>query len=145
MAILPGCKLTRKAQRSSLNTTEVKKQIDTASKVDSAITKKQSEYEKITYVFSPNPKDTNVINNYFPDFPAMPRPTVIIQEKGKEQEQTNTFNYELYYKWKSDSLAATQKQSGTTTKASVLGFWEMFAIGSVAIVALLVWFKVGKK
>lgn len=143
-ASFSGCEFFRKAQRQSSSNTAVSKQIDTASKVDSSVTKKQSEYEKTTYVFPVNARDTNITNNYFPDYPAMPRPTVIIQEKGKAEEQTNTFNYEAWFKWKIDSLAATQKQSTVTTKASLLGFWELFAIGAVVILALIVWFKVGK-
>lgn len=145
IAGLSGCEFFRKAQKQEYSAADLKKEIDSLKKVDSTVIKKNSEYEKTTFVFPVNPKDTNVINNYFPDYPAMPRPTVIIQEKGKEQEQTNTFNYEAWFKWKIDSLGASQKKTETTTKASLLGFWEIFAIGSVAIMALIAWFKIGKK
>lgn len=140
---ITGCEFFRKAQRSSSDTLAVSKTNEVATKTDSSTTKKASEYEKITYAFPPG--DTTVINNYFPAYPAMPRPTVITVEKGSAQEQTNTFNYETLLKWKIDSLAASQKQSVVTTKAEVWGFWHFFAIGVVALGALLIWLKVGKR
>ena len=140
---ISSCEFMRKAQRSYRDTTSVSKTNEAATKVDSSTTNKSSVYEKTTYVFPPS--DTTVINNYFPAYPAMPRPTVITVEKGAAQEQTNTFNYETLLRWKIDSLAASQKNSVVTTKAEVLGFWNFFAIGAVLILALLIWIKIVKK
>lgn len=139
---IAGCEFFRQAQRSSSDTANVKKENIVATKTDSSTIKKSSEYEKTTYVFPPS--DTTVINNYFPAYPAMPRPTVITVEKGAAQEQTNTFNYETLLKWKIDSLASSQRQSETKTKVEVLGFWHFFAIGAVLLAALLIYLKVGK-
>lgn len=145
LAGLCSCEFLRKVQKQEYSAADLKKEIDSLKKVDSTVTKKNSEYEKTTFVFPANQGDTTIINNYFPGYPAMPRPTVIIQEKGKEQEQTKVFNYEAWFKWKIDSMGATKKQSATTTKGSLLGFWEIFAISVAGIAALLIWFKIGKK
>ncbi len=141
--LLSSCEFFRKAQRSSADSTSVLKTNEVGTKVDSSTTKKASEYEKITYAFPPG--DTTVINNYFPAYPSMPRPTVITVEKGTTQEQTNTFNYETLLKWKIDSLAASQKNSTVTTKAALLNPFHFIAIGGILLLGFILWMKLGRK
>lgn len=128
--LLSSCESMRKITTSKKDTTNVSKTDEGFVKSDSSSSRSDKEYERTTYIF---PRDTTVINNYYPKSPA---PQVIIHEKGRENTEDKNFNQEDFWKSKYDSLNANQETKKVESKTKVINWFQALVIA--ALVFLLV-------
>lgn len=130
-----GCKLTRGLKKTSEDSTAVKKEDTNYSRVDTSKSSKEKDYERTTYVFG---RDTT-INNYYP------QPSIIIQERGKEKEQTQSFDYESFRQEILDSISSKKEVKEVESKTKIgPSFVEWILIGVVAFLLLSKFFTIKK-
>lgn len=136
---LSGCKLlhSKDVQRteSKSDSSGVKKETETSSKVDTSKSKSESAYTRETFYYG---RDTT-INNF------ISQPAVYIRESGTKKEETQNYNYEQRLKEFTDSFTIANLKNElakkSETKVKVLDFWQILALGMLGLVVL---YLVGK-
>lgn len=135
--LLTGCKLlhSRELQKSEVKTdsSSVKKETETLTKVDTSKSKSESTYTKETFYYG---RDTT-INNFIiqPNQPA-----VYIRESGTKKEETQNYNFEDWQRRFTDSMTIanmkTELEKKSETKVKVLDFWQILALGMLGLIVL---------
>lgn len=122
-ASLPSCKLSRDVSKSSSDSTNVKRQQEVYSKIDTSKYTKETEADRVTYIY---PVDTT-INNYYT------YPQTVVYEKVKEKEDKQVFDFEGFRKELLDSVSKKEQVKEVESKTKVgPSFIEWILIGVVA-------------
>lgn len=130
--LFAGCEVLKTKRTAVKDSTAVAKVDSGAVKKNETETNKQKDYEKITYVFPPQPRDC-IINKYY-----NPPPTTIIYEKGKEQEQTRAFNYDSAWRQKYDSLYYKSLEQSKEKKSGISPVFMFFTgLGVLLLFAVI--------
>jgi hypothetical protein len=124
-----SCNVFKKVEQKKSDSTVVKKELETASKVDTSKHSRESAYTRETFIY---PRDTNVfVTNNYPASPA-----VYIRETGTQKEVNNDYKFEDLRKEFLDSLSASAKSKNVETKVKVLDFWQLLALAGIAFLIL---------
>lgn len=111
-----GCRFFKELEQTKNDTTEKAVSDSGSVRKHEVESKKDSEFEKTTFIPVFPPKDTSIINNYFPD----QKPSyIVIQEKGKSSEESKEVIVDTT--WKKDLRELEQrlmtKETTTDIKA----------------------------
>lgn len=121
--IFSSCQVLKTRKASNKDTVFVSRIDSGGTKRSETTSDKQSQYEKITYVYPP--RDTNIIKLY-PSTSVYP--SSIVYEKGSAVEQLHTFNFDSAWKARTDSLAVHTAQIETLKKVKSLSTFQIILI-----------------
>lgn len=121
-----SCKLFREVKKDSSDSTHVLKQIDRVSNTDTSKIKTETTYTRETFFY---PRDTTV-NNFITN------PVAYIRETGSQKTEELTARFENMQRTLLDSLNSIRNSKQAITKVSVFDFWQILAVGLVALIIL---------